>query len=292
MSTSEKASIEAQAKLDQLKDDFLSTVSHELQSPVTNIKMATQMLKILFQDDDMQASSITARLDSTLTSQQTTDISQCVGEALPSSLKIRAAHYIQILERECDKEVNLLSNFLDLQQLDAGTYAFSHTAIQLENWLPEILKPFLARIARQQQNLQVDVPDRLTDIITDPISLGRILGELLTNACKFTPPGGTIALTVLFPESMAFEGEETLQLKVTNTRVEIPAHELPRIFDRFYRLNSDRWEHGGTGLGLALVQKMTAYLGGTIVAESSGGKTSFTLTMPIHGVCLVKRPYA
>ncbi len=290
MTKSEQASIETQAKLNQLKDDFLSTVSHELRSPVTNIKMATQMLKILFQDDDLQASPVTARLGLDSASQPTTDFSKRVDEALPSSLKIRAAHYIQILERECDKEVSLLSNFLDLQQLDAGSYAFSHTAIQLENWLPQIIKPFLDRIATQQHNFQVDVSDRLTAIVTDPISLGRIVGELLTNACKFTPPGGTIALTVLFPESMALEGEETLQLTITNTRVEIPAHELPRIFDRFYRLNSDRWEHGGTGLGLALVQKMTAYLGGTIVAESSGGKTSFTLTVPIHGVCIVKLP--
>nr|WP_277881728.1 ATP-binding protein [Phormidium sp. FACHB-592] len=130
----------------------------------------------------------------------------------------------------------------------------------------------------------------MTAIITDPISLRRILGELLTNACKFTPPGGTIALTILFPESTLPKGKETLQLTIMNTRVEIPAHELPRLFDRFYRLNSDRWEHGGTGLGLALVQKMTAYLGGTIVAESSGGKTSFTLTVPIHDVCIVKQP--
>lgn len=289
MVKSAEVSIETQAKLDQLKDNFLSTVSHELRSPVTNIKMATQMLKILFQDDDLQASP-TAFLGSPSASKPTSDLSKQVGEALPLSLKIRAAHYIQILERECDKEVNLLNNFLDLQQLDAGTYAFSHTAIQLKNWLPKIIKPFLDRIATQQHNFQVDVSDRLSDIITDPISLGRIVSELLTNACKFTPPGGMIALTILFPKVVGLQGEETLQLTITNTRVEIPAHELPRIFDRFYRLNSDRWEHGGTGLGLALVQKMTAYLGGTIGAESSGGKTSFTLTLPIHSICTVKQP--
>ncbi|MBD2077884.1 hypothetical protein H6F86_29145 [Phormidium sp. FACHB-592] len=64
MIKSAKASSETQAKLEQLKDNFLSTVSHELRSPVTNIKMATQMLKILFQDDDLQAPPITARLGS------------------------------------------------------------------------------------------------------------------------------------------------------------------------------------------------------------------------------------
>ncbi len=271
---------EAQENLEQLKDDFLSTVSHELRSPVTNIKMATQMLKVLFQDDDIRGGAITARLGSA-SPEKGTGISERVDETLLSSLKIRAARYIQILERECDQEINLLNNFLELQQLDAGTYAFNHTAIQLENWLPQVINPFLNRIATQQQNLQVDVSDRLTEITTDPISLARILGELLTNACKFTPPGGTITIAMRFPESSALEDSETLQLKVTSSRVEIPARELPRIFDRFYRLNSDRWKHGGTGLGLALVQKMTEHLGGTIAVESGSGQTSFTVTVPI-----------
>ncbi len=270
---------EAQENLEQLKDDFLSTVSHELRSPVTNIKMATQMLKVLFQDDDIRGGAITAL--GSASPEKGTGISERVDETLLSSLKIRAARYIQILERECDQEINLLNNFLELQQLDAGTYAFNHTAIQLENWLPQVINPFLNRIATQQQNLQVDVSDRLTEITTDPISLARILGELLTNACKFTPPGGTITIAMRFPESSALEDSETLQLKVTSSRVEIPARELPRIFDRFYRLNSDRWKHGGTGLGLALVQKMTEHLGGTIAVESGSGQTSFTVTVPI-----------
>jgi signal transduction histidine kinase len=281
MNKRQSSQIKAQENLNQLKDDFLSTVSHELRSPVTNIKMATQMLKVLFQDDDMRGGAITARLGSAPVTEQPTSVSESACEVQQSALKTRGTLYIQILERECDQEINLLSNFLDLQQLDAGTYGFSHTAIQLENWLPQVIKPFLARIATQQQNLQVNVSDRLTEITTDPISLERILGELLTNACKFTPPGGSIKLAVEFPAVAVAEGSETLQLKVTNSRVEIPASEFHRIFERFYRLNSDRWRYGGTGLGLALVQKMTDYLGGTIGVESGSGQTSFTVTVPI-----------
>jgi signal transduction histidine kinase len=80
-----------------------------------------------------------------------------------------------------------------------------------------------------------------------------------------------------------------LELRVSNTGVEIPATEYERIFDKFYRIpNNDPWKHGGTGLGLALTKKLTESLGGQIHVESGGGQTTFVLTFG-HGSVAVNR---
>lgn len=73
-----------------------------------------------------------------------------------------------------------------------------------------------------------------------------------------------------------------MQLQVSNSGVEIPASELSRVFDKFYRVpSSDPWKQGGTGLGLALVQKLTEYLGGCISVESASSQTCFTVKLPL-----------
>jgi len=75
---------------------------------------------------------------------------------------------------------------------------------------------------------------------------------------------------------------ETIQISVTNSGVEIPASELPHVFEKFYRVPSaDPWKQGGTGLGLSLAKKRTEYLGGRIWVESASGRTCFTVELPI-----------
>jgi signal transduction histidine kinase len=98
--------------------------------------------------------------------------------------------------------------------------------------------------------------------------------ELLNNACKYTPPGEVITVSA---ESMG----KRLRLVIRNSGVEISEEELPRIFDKFYRISvSDRWNQGGTGLGLTLVKKQIAYLGGSIHAESSANEVRFVIELP------------
>ncbi len=104
----------------------------------------------------------------------------------------------------------------------------------------------------------------------------RTVAELLNNACKYTPPGECITVT-------ARANKEKIQLLVSNSGVEIPSAELSHIFEKFYRVPShDPWKQGGTGLGLALVQKLIEQLGGCIWAESGFGKTCFTIEFPLQ----------
>ncbi len=124
--------------------------------------------------------------------------------------------------------------------------------------------------------MQVDIPANLPTIVSDLNSVWRILAELLDNACKYTPHGERITLT-------ARAQEETIQLQVCNSGVEIPHQELPHVFDKFYCVPSLGSElEGETGLGLALVQKLSEQLGGGIWAESGDGKTCFTVELPLQ----------
>ncbi len=231
--------VEELEKLNSLKDDFLSTVSHELRTPIANMKMAIQMLKISGGSHE------------------------------------RRERYLDILQTECNRESELINDLLDLQRLEAGSYpSLLMEAINLQDWLPSIIEPFHIRTKQRQQTLSLSLPSNLPVIISYRASLERILAELLNNACKYTPAGGDIVLSV------CYKSTETLNISISNP-LEIPAAELPHIFDKFYRVpNSDPWKQGGTGLGLALVQKLIEQLQGSISVESAQGWTTFTVQLP------------
>ncbi|HIK40652.1 GAF domain-containing protein [Thermoleptolyngbya sp. M55_K2018_002] len=231
-------------KLHQIKDDFLSTVSHELRSPMTNIKMAIQMVEVLLEQHRIQDERLT--------------------------------RYLQILEEECTQELTLINDLLDLQRLEAGVQSIELENVDLNYWLPSIVEPFEARIQEQHQQLKVNLPQNLPSITTDLNGFKRILMELLHNACKYTPPHEQITLT-------AHVADGILHVQVSNSGIDLPAEELPRLFEKFYRVVSvDRWNRGGTGLGLALVKRLVEYLRGSIQVESANALTSFTIQLPIH----------
>lgn len=232
-----QAQVEELEKLNQLKDDFLSTVSHELRTPVSNMKMAIRMLKLA-----------------------------------PSGE--RAQRYWDILESECDREATLVSDLLDLQQLETSPRSTgSVELICVQEWLPHILAPFKARAQEHQQSLTVDLASDLPVMRVDPKRLERVLTELLNNACKYTPGQGGISCSVRHNALLT-----SIQFTVKN-QAEIPESELPHIFEKFYRVPQlDPWKQGGTGLGLALVKKLVEQMGGTITVDSSNGWTTFVVS--------------
>ncbi len=238
------------AQAQELENRFndVLTTCHDLRAPVANMKMATQLLAIALERQVPRSG------------------------VMPAAQESQIARYLQILDYECDREIKLIDNLLDLERIEAGMQPLVLETIDLKPWLSEILKPFQARAANRKQTLQLDLPSVLPPLASDCSYLERILAELLNNACNYTPSGEQIALRVRVHL-------ETIQL-VISTGVEIPQRELTQIFD-FCRSSGDRWQQGGTELGLMLVQKLTERLGGIVRVESASGQTCFTIEFPI-----------
>jgi signal transduction histidine kinase len=253
----------------RLKEDFLSAIDHELRTPLSNMKMAIHLLKT-------------------------------------APIKLEQERYLEIIQAMCAREIELITNLLDLQRLEVGSYSeVLVEVVNLQSWIPSLLEPFCYLPQQRKQTLQVNLPPEIPPLLIDRVSLRRILTELLNNACKYTPVGGAIALSVhhdqlvfeensepethyLYPaaeaklptkrgsDSPQFTGVTTFTIR---NSTEIHPSELSRIFEKFYRVpQHDPWQQGGMGLGLALVQKLVEHLRGTIQVESRQGWTTFTVS--------------
>ncbi|MEN9221022.1 MAG: GAF domain-containing protein [Thermostichus sp. BF3_bins_97] len=248
-------------QLNRLKDDFLSTVSHELRTPMANMKMSIHLLRLVLEDLQVASSPHWAK----------------------------AERYLGILQQECARETELINDLLDLQRLESGVQRLQWEWISLRQWLPSVLKPFEMRTQQRQQSLSLTLDPAVHQICTDCSSLGRILAELLNNACKYSPPSAQIHLQVSpAPPAASPLGSDSplltpaVSFAVTNTGVEIPVDQQERIFDKFYRIPAgDPWRQGGTGLGLALIRQMVLRLKGAIQVSSGNNQTCFRVDLPI-----------
>ncbi|BDI14247.1 hypothetical protein ANSO36C_00490 [Nostoc cf. commune SO-36] len=226
-------------EINQLKNDFLNLVSHELRSPLSNMKMMIQIIQASLGTEEAQ-------------------------------------RYLELMESECDRELGLINNLLDLQRLESSSYPIVPDALLLQQWLSWVIEPFQIRVQEHQQTLQLNLPANLPPLLSDSIILERILVELLNNACKYTPAGGEIILSV---SHNSLEAPAKTIITISNS-AEIPVTDLPRIFEKFYRIpNADIWNQGGSGLGLPIVQKLVEQLQANIQVESSNGWTKFTFTL-------------
>ena len=241
-------------RVNTLKDDFLSTVSHELRTPVTSMRVAIQMLGI------------------TLKQEYGIDEEEL---KKPQADKGRLARYYSVLNEECEREISLINDLLDLQRLDVGNHPMMIQPIRISSWLPGLVNGFKPRTANRKQELTLTINEGLPELVSDLASVERILTELINNACKYTPPGHSILVEIIGnPHSM--------KICVTNTGVEIAEEERDRIFDKFYRVPSaDPWKQGGTGLGLALIKKLVDHLEGSVTVNSQMNQTTFTVELPL-----------
>ena len=240
----EQIQVKELEKLNVVKDDFLKTISHELRTPMSRLRLAISTLENL--------------LDAEIGTHRSSRIEK-VMDIFHSSFK---------------KQNQLIDDLLTLCYVDAASKPDLWSAIDLKTWIPQIIKTF--SLNSNQHTLQLDLADGLPPLHSDVKMLNRVVNELLNNAYKYTPEGGII--TISTEKSLS-----QLLLKVINTGVEIPVDEQERIFDKFYRIpNSDPWQHGGTGIGLALVKKLVELLEGEITVTSQEKATTFTLAFALN----------
>lgn len=249
-----QAQIRELEKLNQLKDDFLNTTSHELRTPLSSIKVSTQLMAVYLKQ---------------------------AGE--PINPKIERC--LNILQDECDREINLINDLLLLQQLNANNQPIIPSMLNLKDWLVQIVDTFEEKFKEHQQTYQIDISPVLPSIVTDLFMFNHVMNELLLNAYKFTPRGGMITLSARSMSQLSDKSHTNpaVQISVMNTGVEISADDLSHVFDQFYRVPSkDPWKHSGTGLGLTLIKKLVQTLGGSIEAISYSGQTCFTVNLPLQ----------
>lgn len=266
-----QAKIAELAALNRLKDDVLSSISHELRTPLSSIKISAQVLRTIL---DHPGILIQDQVDSAVNSDR---IHQC----------------LNVLLEESDRQLDLVSDLLTLQQVDTNDYPLVLCPVELQTWMPTVIETLQSHTHEHEHCLTLNLPPDLPAIDTDVCVLHRILAELLTNACKFSPRGSTIVVGVnraiesnppprLGQSGPPLSPHSYLQMTVSNPG-EIPLDQLEMIFNLFYRLPShDSRRHSGTGIGLALIKKLARLLGGNLWAESNDGQTCFTLELPLE----------
>ena len=243
------AQLETQIKhlrrIDGLKDEFISRVSRELRTPLTTFKMGTTLLTQVLQ-----------------------------AESLGRREKVDA--YLDILRTECEREIKLVDDLLEMQQLEAGIHPDRWEWIDLQEWLQGITQEFETRISHQH-SLQVMISADLPQILTLPDLLRGVLQELMDNACKYTPTEETILIRARLQSEHLFLG-------VLSTGVEIPPADLPLLFDQFYQSpqGERQQSRSGAGLGLALAKARVLILKGDLEVVSRSHQTEVTIRLPLQ----------
>jgi signal transduction histidine kinase len=229
-------------EVDRMKSEFVSLVSHELRTPLTSVK---------------------GYIDIVLDGE--------VGDVPPEQ---RA--FLAVAKRNADRLAALIADILDISRMEAGKLELRLTALELAPVVDEVAASLRPQIEAKGQRLTVDVPPDLPPVLGDPDRVIQILTNLLSNAYKYTPPGGSIAV-------VAREEGSRLRVEVRDTGVGLTPYEQSRLFTRFFRSRGEiAQEAGGTGLGLAITRQLVLLHGGTIDVTSAPGEGAvFHFTLPL-----------
>jgi two-component system phosphate regulon sensor histidine kinase PhoR len=186
----------------------------------------------------------------------------------------QAARFVEVIDRHAQRLRDLIEDLLDLSSIEQGQarlrpgpVAVRETVLQAEAVVGEAMRG-------RRQTFSLELPAGLPPVLADRDRLAQVLINLLDNACKFTPEGGRITVS-------AEAVDDRVQIAVRDTGVGIPADQIERVFERFYRVDTSRdRQGGGTGLGLAIAKHLILAMDGAIEVESlPGAGTTFRLIL-------------
>ncbi|MFW6084593.1 MAG: sensor histidine kinase [Gemmatimonadota bacterium] len=229
-------------RLEGMRRDFVANVSHELKTPLTAIRGFAEPLL----EGDVDAAQST----------------EFLGRILAN----------------LDRMQHLVDDLLDLTRIESGGWMPEFREVEIGSAVERVWRRIEPLAAGRNLELRLDVqgPDRT---LADPDGLEQILANLLDNAARYSPEGGTVMVTVFPVRDGSF-----LRLEVADDGTGIPAEDIDRVFERFYRVDAGRSrDAGGTGLGLSIVKHLVAAHGGTVGIESElGHGTTAWLELPIR----------
>ena len=181
----------------------------------------------------------------------------------------------EIMEKHSHRLNALLYDLLTLARLESKRELIEPVSIRPAPFLRQIANDWKMKLDGKKISLTLDVPQDLPSFTADSMRMEQILNNLIDNAIKYTPEGGSISIAAhCDPDSMT--------IRVADSGIGIPARDIPHIFERFYRVEKARSrDAGGTGLGLSIVKHIVSLHGGTVLAESAYGKgTTITFSIP------------
>jgi len=188
-----------------------------------------------------------------------------------------AIQFVDIIERNGRRLGELINDLLDLSKIEAKEYRLKVEPFDLRQLSEKTASGFAERAAARNMHLRVDIPEGFPPVLVDQGAFDRILTNLVDNALKYCPDGATVLIG-------AREAGSKIQATVSDSGAGIDAKHLPRLFERFYRVDNGRSrDMGGTGLGLSIVKHLVEAMGGEVSVESMPGKGAtfaFTLSRP------------
>jgi signal transduction histidine kinase len=236
-----QASVEQLQEFDQLKSAFVGVVSHELRTPLTSIMSLSENL---------------------------------VGE-LAGPLNEKQKHYASRIQFNAERLTRMLNELLNLSKIEAGKMELRPMLLSLHDLLADLVEAFQPVAHRKSIIMNVGSMESLPRIYADRDKLYEVLANLLENAIKFTPSGGSVHIGAQVLD------DRYIKVNVSDTGCGIPEEHLPRIFEKFYRVQAGSGQAAGSGLGLAIAKGLVDLHGGTLAVESAPGKgTQFYFTLP------------
>jgi two-component system phosphate regulon sensor histidine kinase PhoR len=229
-------------RLESLRRDFVANVSHELRTPVTAVRSAAETLR---------------------------------DSALKDPDPKAAERFADIIVRNSERLQNLIEDLLELSRLESNEFKLKRDKVDLALVASLVMALFRERAERKGIALVTDIPAGAPAIETDQRALEQVLANLIDNAVKYCPQGSSVTLR-------AANGDGMVKLTVEDTGPGISEAHLPRLFERFYRVDAGRSRDvGGTGLGLSIVKHMVEAMGGDVTVRSTVGKGSaFEVKLP------------
>ncbi len=249
--------ITREVESDRLKTEFIGTVSHELRTPMTSIKGYTQLLAM-----------------------------GSLGEVNPTQKE-----FLTTITTNAERMIAIINDLLDITKIETGSVDLQPSRMHVAEVLSAVVSSNRLDLSQREHELALNLSPNLPLLWGDPERLRQVVQNILTNAIKYTPRGGKIAVTAreIAVGDIPAKQREGLPLNrrfiaiaIQDTGVGIDPAEHERIFERFYRTeNPLKIEAGGTGLGLSLVRPLLSLMGGRIWVTSTDGQGStFTFTMP------------
>lgn len=237
-------------RLERIRKDFVINVSHELRTPLASIQGYSETL-----------------LDGALEDPQ------------------HNTRFVQIIRQNAERLTRLTADLLTLSRVELKSQRFNFASYYVNGLLDNARDSMKPMADKQSIELVMSYAEGTEEVFCDSEAMHQILTNLIDNALKYTAAGGTIAIGA---KALTGGEHEVVEVWVADTGVGIPAEDLPRLFERFYRVDKARSrELGGTGLGLAIVKHLTRAMGGDVRVESTLEKGStFYFTVPVHDLGL------